>query len=219
MILYLPILVSIILVLYVRIQEKRKMEAVLEGFVDLRAFRRTLREESIIKGGTSNLLLVNTLLSLSTAITYLIYTRMSGFELSEIYYLFGISALGIVGYYWLRKVIFFFMGYFTEQMPLAQEIQTYNKFFYQSLGLVILPIILFFNLRLDNGTTEWISIFYNGTLLLLEIVVVMTYFFKIIQEFRQTSQLKVSGYYLFLYFCTLEILPLVVLFLWFIGRF
>lgn len=195
------------------------MEAVLEGFVDLRAFRRTLREESIIKGGTSNLLLVNTLLSLSTAITYLIYTRMSGFELSEIYYLFGISALGIVGYYWLRKVIFFFMGYFTEQMPLAQEIQTYNKFFYQSLGLVILPIILFFNLRLDNGTTEWISIFYNGTLLLLEIVVVMTYFFKIIQEFRQTSQLKVSGYYLFLYFCTLEILPLVVLFLWFIGRF
>lgn len=219
MILYVPIIIGVVVLIYLRIQEKRKLSSILEGFIDLRAFKRVLREESVFNGPVANLLLLNTILTISTAITYMVYTRLGYFNLSDIYPLFGIVLATLFGYYWIRKIIFVAMGYFTEQNAIAQEIQVYNKFFYQTIGIVLLPVISFLNYRLDNSTNDWISVFYNGTLLLMILLFVVVYFVKIVQEFRQTTQLKISGYYLFLYFCTLEILPLVALIMWFVGKF
>ncbi len=217
MLLYIPILVSLVLLIYVRVQASRKLNSIVQGFFDLRAFRRVIREESTIHSATATLLLINAAITITTGVTYIIFQRSNAYTLNELFAVFGIIAGGLLAYYWIRRILFSLIGYFTEQREIANEIQTYNHFFYQVLGVVILPVIIFLNFRLDNSTTEWISLFYNGVLLLLEITFISIYLFKIVQEFRQTSQLKISGYYLFLYFCTLEILPLVALIMWFIG--
>jgi hypothetical protein len=217
MLLYLPILASLILLIYIRIQANRKMSAIIQGFFDLRAFKRVIREESTIHGSTTTLLLINAAIVVATGITFLVFKRTNFYGLSDLLMVFGIVTAGLVVYYWIRRILFGMIGYFTEQREIANEIQVYNHFFYQVLGLIVLPIILFLNFRLDNSTSAWMSIFYNGVLLLLELAFIFTYLFKLVQEFRQTSQLKISGYYLFLYFCTLEILPLVALIMWFVG--
>ncbi|MCB9189043.1 MAG: DUF4271 domain-containing protein [Flavobacteriales bacterium] len=217
MLLYIPILVSVVLLLIVKVQSGRKLNAIFQGFFDLRAFRRVIREESTVHSTATMLLLINTALILTTSISYVIFQRTNFYTLSDLFIVFGIIAGGLIGYYWLRRVLFSLIGYFTEQNEIANEIQIYNQFFYQVLGLFILPVILFLNYRLDNSTTSWISIFYNGVLLLMQLTFVLVYVYKLIQEFRQTSALKISGYYLFLYFCTLEILPLVAIIMWFIG--
>lgn len=217
MLLYIPIIASLILLIYIRVQASRKLNAILQGFFDLRAFKRVIREESTIHGTTTTLLLFNAAITITTGITYMVFQRTDLYTLSDLFLVFGIIAAGLIAYYWIRRVLFSLIGYFTEQREITTEIQTYNYFFYQVLGLAILPTIVFLNYRLDNSTTAWLSIFYNGALLLLQITIIFVYFFKLIQEFRQTSALKISGYYLFLYFCTLEILPLVAIFLWFVG--
>lgn len=217
MLLYTPILASIILLIIVKVQSGRKLNAIFQGFFDLRAFRRVIREESTVHSSEAILLLINAGLTLATGITYVIFQRSNFHTLNDLFLIFGVIAAGILSYFWIRHILFSLIGYFTEQHEIANEIQTYNLFFYQVLGLFLLPVILFLNYRLDNSTTPWISIFYNGVLHLLELTFIFIYVYKLIQEFRQTSALKISGYYLFLYFCTLEILPLVAIILWFIG--
>ncbi len=167
----------------------------------------------------SSLLLVNTVLIVSSAITYSLFTKydVAKFGLN-IYAIFFITCAILIGYYWARKILFFFIGYFSEQPFIANEINTYNKFFYQVLGMIMIPMLFFANFRLADSDITWLAFFYNGLFLLLQITLILTYLFKLVQEFRQTTQIKISGYYLFLYFCTLEILPLIVFIAWFIGE-
>ena len=82
----------------------------------------------------------------------------------------------------------------------------------------MIPILFFINFSLIDPDKTWLAFFFNGLFLLIQIVILLSYLFKIVQEFRQTTQIKISGYYLFLYFCTLEILPLIVFIIWFIGK-
>jgi flagellar biogenesis protein FliO len=217
--LYIPIILGSIIVVYLKLFENKKLTAIFQGFVDLRAFRRVIREETIIKGWSSNLLLINTVLVVSTAVTYSLFAKydVAKFGLN-MYAIFGITALILVGYYWFRKILFFMIGFFSEQPFIANEINTYNRFYYQALGIVLLPILYFANFRLADSDITWLAFFYNGLFLLLQIILILSYLFKLVQEFRQTTQINISGYYLFLYFCTLEILPLVVFIVWFIGK-
>lgn len=218
MMLYIPIILGSIIVIYLKIFEVKKLTAIFQGYIDLRAFRRVIREETLIKGWPSNLLLVNTVLVLSSAVTYSLFAKydVTKFGLG-LYSIFTITAIILIGYYWLRKILFFMIGYFSEQPFIAKEINTYNRFYYQVLGIALLPMLFFANLRLADSDITWLAFFYNGLFLLLQITLFLSYLFKLVQEFRQTTQIKISGYYLFLYFCTLEILPLIVFIVWFIG--
>ena len=219
MMLYIPIILGCMIVVYLKMFESKKLTAIFQGYIDLRAFRRVTREESLTKGVTSNLLLVNTVISMSAAITYSLFAKydVGRFGL-DFYTIFGITAIILIAYYWLRKIIFFAMGYFSDQQFIASEINLYNKFYYQVLGVILVPILIFINIRLVDPYTTWLSFFYNGLFLMIQIIIILSYLFKIVQEFRQTTQIKISGYYLFLYFCTLEILPLIVFIIWFIGE-
>lgn len=219
MILYIPIILGSLIVIYLKVFETKKLTAISQGFLDLRAFRRVMREETVIKGWSSNLLLINTILAVSSAVTYSLFAKydVTKFGLST-YSIFGITSIILVAYYWLRKILFFMIGYFSEQPFITNEINTYNRFYYQVLGIALLPMLFFANLRLADSSITWLAFFYNGLFLLLQITLILSYLFKLVQEFRQTTQINISGYYLFLYFCTLEILPLVVFIIWFIGK-
>ncbi len=218
MMLYIPLLISGLLFIYIKIYDAKKLSLILEGFLDLRTFRRTIREESFLKGSTSQLLLMNTLITLSISVTYLVMAKynLAFSELNPLL-IFGITALGLFLYFWIRRILFFAIGYFSEQKTISKEINNYNNFFYKVLGLVILPVLVFMNYNLIDTNNTWLAFFYNGCFLLLQGMIILMYLIKVVQEFRQTSQIKISGYYLFLYFCTLEILPLIVLITWFVG--
>jgi len=217
--LYIPIILGSIIVVYLKIFETKNLSAIFQGYTDLRAFRRVIREETLIKGWSSNFLLLNTVLIVSSAVTYSLFAKYDVAKFGfGIYPIFSITAMILVGYYWLRKILFYMIGYFSEQPFIANEINTYNRFYYQVLGIVLLPMLYFANLRLADSDITWLAFFYNGLFLLLQITLILSYFFKLVQEFSQTTQINISGYYLFLYFCTLEILPLIVFILWFIGK-
>jgi hypothetical protein len=219
MMLYIPIILGSLIVVYVKTFESKKLAAIFQGYTDLRAFKRVTREEALIKGPYSNLLLVNSLLTITTAITYSLYAKynVDRFGL-DLYSIFGLTALILVAYYWIRKILFYIIGYFSDQHFIANEINLYNRFYYQVLGIIMIPILFFINFSLIDPDRTWLAFFFNGLFLLIQIVILLSYLFKIVQEFRQTTQIKISGYYLFLYFCTLEILPLIVFIVWFIGK-
>jgi len=50
MMLYIPILLGSIIVIFLKLYEQKKLTSIFQGFTDLRAFRRVIREEALVKG-------------------------------------------------------------------------------------------------------------------------------------------------------------------------
>ncbi|MFT7156691.1 MAG: hypothetical protein ACI8Q1_001706 [Parvicella sp.] len=206
-----PLVLSVLIFVYIRIREVSKVSLVINGLFDARTFKRTLREENFNRNGFGVLSLMIGWMVISTCITYFICRFTPALNNgSSIYEIFAWISVGSFGYFWFKKIITFLLGKFTEFTAETKESFTLFKYTVISGGVILLPIMLFLNFRIDESTSTWSNVFNNGVMLIVLSTFVFVYILKIIQEIRQSSQIKISGYYLFLYFCTLEFLPLVV---------
>jgi hypothetical protein len=118
------------------------------------------------------------------------------------YLLYLISAAGISLFLILKKSIYYFTGYVFDTMGDIKEFYYYQKLGNHLIGIFLLPIVLL--LYLLGGTIDWV---------LIGIGLVILLFFSAIAMFRGMriiAKKVFSIYYLFLYLCTLEILPLVL---------
>jgi hypothetical protein len=209
--LLLPLSFSVLLFLYIRIREGGKVKLVVNGLFDARTFKRTLREENFNRNGFGVLSLLIGWMVISSFVTYFIcrFTAVlnDGYAVFEV---FSWVLVGTLVYFWFKKILTFLLGKFTDYRSETRDSFTLFQFTVISAGVILLPIMLFLNYRIDEPTSGWATVFNNGVMLLVLSAFVFVYILKIIQEIRQSSQIKISGYYLFLYFCTLEFLPLVV---------
>jgi hypothetical protein len=207
----------IILVAYVRVVRLRNLIAVVEGFIDLRAFKRYIREESLYAGWASNALLLNSWLVISLFVTYSLmkYLPNSGkLNAQEVWWSI---LLFFFLYYWLKRVIVFLLGTVTEVTQVVIEYTAYNKFYIKFLGIVLLPLFVMLNFLSYDLTLPAFYYIHYVLPYVIAIVILIGYLTKVYQGYQQCVEIKVSGYYLFLYFCTLEILPLIGVFYWLIG--
>ncbi len=211
-ILLVPMIVGLSLLVYLRYRDRKKMFVVIKGLVDSRAFKRSKHEGNLSRGGFLSLLVLNGGVVIGTFLTYVIYryTDMSikGFNLVEI---FLIVFVLMFGYYWLKKIISLLLGYFSGQKEVMKEAFRYFNFFIMASGLLLLPFMFFLNYRIDESTEVLFTVINNSILALVSFLLLGTYLVRVFQEVKQGFQIKMPRYYLFLYFCTLEILPLVIL--------
>jgi hypothetical protein len=213
-----PVVVSVVLITYIKVVRVRNLAAVFEGFIDLRAFKRLIREESMYKGWASTILLVNSWLLISLFVTYVLmqYVPVDNSLTAQEIWLW--LMVGFFAYYWLKRVAIYILGAMTDVSSVVFEFLTYNKFYLKFIGLLMLPLFLglnFLSYELTNPVFHWI---HELLPYLIGVVIVVSYLTKVYQGYQQCVEIKVSGYYLFLYFCTLEILPLIGVFFWLIGN-
>ena len=217
--LLIPALIGGLTLLYLRASEQEKFSNIVVSFFDLRNFRRFMREEGINKNGYAYLLVTASWLVLSCFLTYLLLRFVPGFY--DNYGLlqgYGIAAGALFSLFWFKKMVIIITGYFSGyKEPMIESLMLW-RFSVINMAIIILPICLFLNLRISDSTHFVITVLHNLFLLAGLITFSGLYALKIVQEFRQSMQINVSRYYLFLYFCTLEILPLVVLSGIFMGR-
>ncbi len=213
-----PVLVSIVLITYVRVVRMRNLVAVFEGFLDLRAFKRLIREESLYSGWASNILMLNSWLLISLFIAYAIERFIplnANLSIEKVWlWLLG----GLFFYYWTKRIILYIVGSMSDISLVVFEFLTYNKFYIKFVGLLILPLFVLLNFlsyELTNPIFNWV---HELLPYLMLVVIAGSYLTKVYQGYQQCVEIKISGYYLFLYFCTLEILPLIGVFFWLIGN-
>jgi hypothetical protein len=121
------------------------------------------------------------------------------------FYVFLTCLGGVIAYYTAKRIIYYFIGILTESKQEVQEYLFSITVFNRVLGLFLLPvagIIAFIPL----SSTE--PLFYAGI-----IVIGVFYLMSLLRGGKIFLKKQFSISYLILYLCTLEFLPLVVLYL------
>jgi len=138
------------------------------------------------------------------------------------YLLYGLVVGGVLLLLVMKLTIINVVKGVSEAGDVLEKAKSYNFRYYQIIGVLLLPgiiAILFFpqstniNIQLLGQKSQNIGEAYCFFLL------VILYIIRLFQSIRQSLRIKVSWYYIILYLCTLEILPLVVAYLVLVGKF
>ncbi len=122
-------------------------------------------------------------------------------------YLFNLALL--VGIFFGRIVLINLAGLIFNRIRIFRE-YLYNVFIFNKLiGMIILPLLLFvvYTSGVLRGMFLWLTMF------TVALVVMMRLFRSVIFSFKK----DVSLFYMFLYLCALEIVPLALLYKWLEG--
>lgn len=111
----------------------------------------------------------------------------------------------ILTLYFIKKLFFYFVAGIFDRHDYAREC-VFNIYLYnRALGICLYPIVIALAFIKPNVISP------NVLLIIGYIVIGMFYLFRIYREIQISLKNRVSFFYIFLYFCTLEILPILLL--------
>ncbi len=198
------IFLCFILFVFVRIYYRKPFEQLFKSLFAGRSGNPALREEFSSSGRSNLFLSLLFLLTLSLFI-YQCFACFRGTPDPLKGLLFFLKTLVFIGAAYLVKSSFIrWVGFVFKTSQTAEE-YLYTVFFYtRLLGVILLPIIIA-SAYITVIPDVWLA--YTGIVLIC-----LTFLIRTAQATLAGGHNKsISAFYLFLYLCTLEILPLVVL--------
>ncbi len=164
--------------------------------------------QSVQKSDINNRSLTNFLLSLNfylSATVFLIGILIKfNFVPTEInkFLFFSIIFVGIILFIYLNSVINYISAYIFNLKEIATDYNKNNQSLYRSLGIILLVInILYYFTAIHS------LVIISGIILLI-----IFYFLRILRFLKINLSKHVNSFYMFLYLCTVEILPLLYLY-------
>ncbi len=163
--------------------------------------RRTYLEEKV-----TNILISRLLLLLFSSGAFSLYIYTVNFNLYTSFNIIGfLNYLSLtLAFLFLKYILFQFLGYvFIKKAALRNTTNSYfNLVIY--LGLLIFPLLI---LKIYSSVS--LDIYTDTVSLIIGLLAAVIMIIKLIQIFLHKS---IASFYLLLYLCTLEILPLILLF-------
>jgi len=198
------LVLSIILFASVRLIFNKYLNQLIQSTTNYSTFTRTFRERYF------NFLHASFRLDLIFHLIFalFLYQLISTFKIdiggTKTYYSYLICLGIVIGYFWVKRIIYYIIGVLTESNSEVQEylfsITVYNRV----LGLVLLPV---------TATIAFIPVSQVEYLLFGGIlIVVVFYLMSLIRGGKIFLKKHFSISYLILYLCTLEFLPLVLIY-------
>ncbi|MFK8046607.1 MAG: DUF4271 domain-containing protein [Crocinitomicaceae bacterium] len=142
-------------------------------------------------------LIFNYLIALSLSIYLFIDSKEQNLAEETVIYVF----ITILTYYILKIGIQYFLANWFQRKELFAVKNAFRS--YQIVGLIILPICTL-SIYQTSGTKLYISYFIFS-------IVILSLLFVWYFSLKDSIQYKISLFYIFLYLCTLEILPLLLI--------
>ena len=188
-------------------QKRNTLHDILRSFFDLRYFKQMYREESYPDNRIMTLLLVHSIIVLSLFLFYYIYPDIKHkYSISQ-YSFYVYIVVFIALWYNLNSFIRIAVSNLTGFSFLGKQAQIQNQIFYIAIGILSLPGVLgIYLFPHEIGGVSLRSLAENYLIFGLS----SAFVFRILQSILQSFELKVSWFYIFLYLCTLEILPLCI---------
>lgn len=138
------------------------------------------------------------------------------------YLLYGLIVTGVLLLLVLKLSIISMVKGISEVRDVLEKARNYNFRYYQIIGVMLLPGIIA-TLFFPQGTNIKIQLFSQESQNIGELycafILIIFYVTRLFQSIRESLGVKVSWYYIILYLCTLEILPLVVTYRLLVGKF
>ncbi len=126
------------------------------------------------------------------------------FGITQSFYVYLICMAMVVGYFFIKKVIYYLLGALTENKQEVQEylfsITVYNRV----LGLFLLPV---------TTIIAFVPLYQTETLLFTGLgIIIVFYLLSLVRGGKIFLKKHFSIFYLILYLCTLEFLPLLLIY-------
>ncbi|MCQ2959838.1 MAG: DUF4271 domain-containing protein [Bacteroidales bacterium] len=117
----------------------------------------------------------------------------------------GILTIGILLLYFFKKMFYYFLSGVFDRREYAYECVFNIYLFNRVLGICLYPIVIALAFVSSNVISP------NLLLNIGYILIGLFFAFRIYREIQISLKNKISIFYIFLYFCTLEILPILLL--------
>lgn len=195
-------LLSLTFIAYARISTPEALTLSWKRFWKLSRVESFGFDDEKIRPETQSLLLINFFISfcLSTFLFFLTYfERIEAFVLALVF---------VVGFLIFQLINFRIALLITDNWKLVSGISEINKQVWSFSGLVYLCLSFL-----------WLIYGQANNLLNISFVVlfVASYFWRLVKAWRACVQANLEWYYLILYLCALEILPMLLVWRWFIS--
>ncbi len=176
------------------------------GLFSYQASEKQFKENSLSVAITNRVLLVFALMSISFFCWLLwLHNTDTGRSGSSPWYSFAWIGGGICAYFLIKTLLLLAIDYVGKSAPLMHLVIHFGRLYTIAAGFALFPVALLIAAS-DPG------IVFN-TLMVISLVItalcVLFYFLRIVQIFFTA---RVSGFFLFLYLCTLELAPFLVLY-------
>ena len=198
------LVLSIILFASVRLIFNKYLNQLIQSTTNYSTFTRTFRERYFnLLHASFRLDLIFHLIS-----ALFIYQFLNAFKISvggsKSYYSYLICLGTVIGYFWAKRIVYFIIGILTESKAEVQEylfsITVYNRV----LGLILLPV---------TATIAFVPVAQIEILLFAGLgIIVIFYLMSLIRGGKIFLKKHFSISYLILYLCTLEFLPLILIY-------
>lgn len=194
---------------WIRIYYGNILMDTIQASTNFQVTSRMFEDNSLLQNQLDNILYLFYFLS-TGLLLYVAENRFNLFpyELTGVkLYLFNLALLA--GVFLARVVLLNLAGFLFNRTRIFRE-YLYNSFIFNKLmGIVILPLLLFlvYTTGIIREVFQWATI----------ITVSAIYMMRIMRGFIFSFKKDVSIFYMFLYLCALEIVPLAILFRWLEG--
>jgi len=190
-------LTMLIWLTYINVQFPQVIKRLLNSIYNFQYARQLVDEKSGIVQKSSWFLLILFIFSFSLFLTaFIFYIKPSTAQMSLYLYIFVFVAL----FYMLKVALFFTLGYLTDTLSETKLILSHFSVFYRNISLLFTPlsIILFF-MQIQNLKYLFVLMWFIFLILTL---------IRIYRGLFLSYQMKFSYLFIFLYLCSVEIIPL-----------
>lgn len=213
---FIPILLMAVIVAYLKVRETAALRYVFTSFFNF-SIVASSRDEKKTNTKATIFLTTNSIVGVSVLI-YLMNLEAPVSISMEILLIYGVGIF--LSWFILKRALMSFIGFITETNLVFLDAKKIGLYYYQILGVLLLPGLVFglllpTNLLVLNDEIPYY--FSNIGLFYCLFIVSIMYIIKLLQAIRQSKGLKISWYYIIFYLCTLEILPLIVLYALLVG--
>ena len=207
------ILFSLLVIVWARTSHNSRFSRIGKAFFNIREFYQVVREEYAMINSLSIAMVMLFVLTLS-AFIYQVNSFYNVFPLSPNAFIFFVKIVIAVLLFFLAKLVLVnLLGimFYGRSEQVSDFI--YNIFLMNNVsGLALVPIVLFM---------AYFNVIPRSTLILISSIILSSiYLYRILRTFSiSTGEGNVSRLYFFMYLCTLEFLPFVVIFKMISSRF
>lgn len=198
------LIASILLFASVRLIFNKYLNQLIQSTTNYSTFLRTFRERYF------NLLHASFRLDLifSLNLALLMYQIMNNFKINpgadHTYGIYLICYAAVVGYFFAKRLIYFILGVLTESRSEVQEYLFSITVFNRVLGVFLLPV---------TAIVAFVPLSQPEIVMILGVVIVAVfYIMSLVRGGKIFLKKHFSISYLILYLCTLEILPLLLIY-------
>jgi len=188
----------LIFMTYVKVQFSQVIKRLLTSVVNFQFAKQLVNEKSSVVQKSSWFLLTLFVISFSLFLSAFIYYINP--DSAHNPYLFLLVFLFVSGFYLLKISLYFLIGYLTDNLSQTRLIMSHFSVFYRTLSLLFTPlslVLFFIQLR-----------FLASILIVMVLLFVIFSLMRIYRAFFLSLQMKFSYLFIFLYLCTIELIPL-----------